>query len=84
MEENKERGSWTAVPKFGGWESGDGVSIPTDYSVIFANARENRKQSKIEIHEDHTGNKDQLIAHRSDSHPRRGSFLRYFNCCVKV
>lgn len=75
-----------AVPKFGGWESS---TMPTDYSMVFATVRENKKQNKIEIGQEDTNivknDDNNLISHQDQDStepdiPKRRWLNRYFNC----
>lgn len=78
-----------AVPKFGGWESS---TMPTDYSMVFATVRENKKQNKIEIggleDTNNVRNDDNnLISHQDQNSiepniPKRRWLNRYFACCL--
>ncbi|GLJ50950.1 hypothetical protein SUGI_1085090 [Cryptomeria japonica] len=90
-DQSKEKtGSYAAVPKFGGWES---ATMPTDYSMVFATAREQKKTGvKIEIPTDNKGNKvsddevkGHLISRSHDTHTHKRTWVdRYFTCCINA
>ncbi|OMO87178.1 Pathogenic type III effector avirulence factor Avr cleavage site, partial [Corchorus capsularis] len=53
----KQKKAWTSVPQFGGWDKGPGA---TNYSMVFSQARANRKQQKINIRRS-LGSQQELI-----------------------
>ncbi|XP_058079373.1 uncharacterized protein LOC131227579 [Magnolia sinica] len=93
MENKKENNAWKAVPQFGGWDHKTGGN--TNYSMVFSQARANRKQHKSDFNRGSLGNEEELIPkhhhhlvaghhHQVDSPSRRKKFLSYFNCCIKA
>ncbi|VFR02955.1 unnamed protein product [Cuscuta campestris] len=56
-----ERNGRTAVPKFGGWDDKSGNS-PSNYTVMFSEARANRKQQKKDFTRHSLGNEQELRA----------------------
>ncbi|XP_021651816.2 uncharacterized protein LOC110643667 [Hevea brasiliensis] len=58
--EKREKNGWTSVPQFGGWDSK--ATGATDYSMVFSQARANRKQQKTNIKHTSLGNERELIA----------------------
>lgn len=63
--------------------------MPTDYSMVFATVRENKKQNKIEIGQEDTNivknDDNNLISHQDQDStepdiPKRRWLNRYFNC----
>ncbi|OAY57935.1 hypothetical protein MANES_02G136400v8 [Manihot esculenta] len=80
--EKQEKNGWTSVPQFGGWDSKTPVN--TDYSVVFQQARANRKQQKRDIKHPSLGN-EREFAHtqQDDSVMRKKKILTYINCCIK-
>nr|XP_011459461.1 PREDICTED: uncharacterized protein LOC105349976 isoform X2 [Fragaria vesca subsp. vesca] len=84
-----------SVPQFGGWEQSATVE-PTSYTMVFNNARANRKQNKTDLTEfkrNSLGNEHELMAtqghhdrhhhHSDDSVTRKRTILTYLNCCIK-
>jgi hypothetical protein len=49
-----------SVPQFGGWNSKN--PVPTDYSVVFTQARANRRQHKSDVRHASLGNERELLA----------------------
>lgn len=56
-----QRNGRTAVPKFGGWDDKSGNS-PSNYTVMFSEARANRKQQKKDFTRHSLGNEQELRA----------------------
>lgn len=59
---------WMSVPQFGGWDQEAPGS--TDYSVVFAQARANRKQHKSNLNRASLGCEKELIAASADHHQK--------------
>lgn len=56
-----------SVPQFGGWDHKGGGA---NYSMVFSQARANRKQQKNEVKRDSLGNEREFIAtHYRDNVP---------------
>ncbi|CAA2967994.1 Hypothetical predicted protein [Olea europaea subsp. europaea] len=74
--------SWKAVPEFGGWDNKAGTN--TNYSVVFSQARANRKQHKSDLTRYSIGNEQELLTKPSNDEPgvRKKKMLRCFSCCV--
>jgi len=49
-----------SVPQFGGWNSKN--PVPTDYSMVFTQARANRRQHKSDVRHASLGNERELLA----------------------
>lgn len=91
---NLQRNGRKSVPQFGGWEQNSHAD-PTSYTVVFTQARANRKQNKTDLTEfkrNSLGNEQELMAaqahhdhhdhHSDDSVTVRRSFLSYYqNYC---
>ncbi|XP_026662829.1 uncharacterized protein LOC103713286 isoform X2 [Phoenix dactylifera] len=84
MEHLKENG-WKAIPQFGGWDQKAGGA--TNYSMVFSQARANRKQNKTELKR--PGYEEDLMAYQRYQRYEDGSVtptqkrkkvLRY--CCI--
>eukprot|EP00257_Ricinus_communis_P027763 XP_025015177.1 uncharacterized protein LOC8267754 [Ricinus communis] len=60
MEKQEKKDGWMSVPQFGGWESK--APGATDYSMVFSQARANKKQQKTDIKHASFGNEKELIA----------------------
>lgn len=61
---NLQRNGWKSVPQFGGWEQNNHAD-PTSYTVVFTQARANRKQNKTDLTEfkrNSLGNEQELMA----------------------
>ncbi|KAM5584761.1 hypothetical protein ABKV19_004226 [Rosa sericea] len=83
-----------SIPQFGGWEQNAAVE-PTSYTVVFSQARANRKQNKTDLTEfkrNSLGNEHELMAaqahhdqhrHSDDSITRKKTILTYINCCIR-
>ncbi|XP_077242313.1 RPM1-interacting protein 4 (RIN4) family protein [Tasmannia lanceolata] len=83
MEKRKEKNGWMAVPQFGGWDQKAGGA--TNYSMVFSQARANRKQNKTDFKRSSLGNEEELIATQQvDSPSKRKKILSYFNCFIKA
>ncbi|XP_022640139.1 probable zinc transporter protein DDB_G0269332 [Vigna radiata var. radiata] len=50
MEGRERKPTKMSVPQFGGWEH-KAAGVPTDYSMVFSQARANRKTQKTELTE---------------------------------
>ncbi|KAJ6964741.1 hypothetical protein NC652_002855 [Populus alba x Populus x berolinensis] len=73
-----------SVPQFGGWNSKN--PVPTDYSVVFTQARANRRQHKSDVRHASLGNERELLAaanQHEDSVTKRKKFFTYINCCIR-
>ncbi|KAG8371028.1 hypothetical protein BUALT_Bualt13G0044400 [Buddleja alternifolia] len=66
MEDLKGK-NWMAVPQFGGWDGKTGSE--TNYSVVFSQARANRKKHKNDFYRHSLGNERELLAKRHDDCP---------------
>jgi hypothetical protein len=65
----QKRSYKTSVPQFGGWENKP-KGVPTDYSMVFNQARENKKNHKtdvLEVRRLSVGN-DQRVASNTTNH----------------
>ncbi|GLT58701.1 hypothetical protein SLA2020_315720 [Shorea laevis] len=87
MDNRKENAPWGSVPQFGGWDrTSQGA---TNYSMVFSQARANRKQQKSEaIRRTSVGNEEELVAttlppQQDDSIMRKRRILTYINCCIR-
>ncbi|KAL6341769.1 hypothetical protein AAG906_038013 [Vitis piasezkii] len=87
MENRKEKNAWMSVPQFGGWDQKTGGA--TNYSMIFSQARANKKQQKADINNS-LGNERELTPRRQYPHQqqeesvmRKRKFLTYINCCIR-
>ncbi|XP_070675233.1 uncharacterized protein [Malus domestica] len=81
-----------SVPQFGGWDQN---SPDTNYTVVFSQARANRKQNKTNLTEfkrNSLGNEQEFMAahphhphhhHQDDSVTRKKTILTYINCCIR-
>nr|XP_010910257.1 uncharacterized protein LOC105036194 isoform X2 [Elaeis guineensis] len=86
MEPLKEN-RWKAVPQFGGWDQKSGGA--TNYSMVFSQARANRKQNKTELKRPGFGCEEDLMPYQHCQRYEDGSVapmqkrkkvLRY--CCI--
>ncbi|RAL43129.1 hypothetical protein DM860_009911 [Cuscuta australis] len=68
-----QRNGRTAVPKFGGWDDKSGNS-PSNYTVMFSEARANRKQQKKDFTRHSLGNEQEL---RAKQHQMEVESVRY-------
>nr|XP_007146139.1 hypothetical protein PHAVU_006G015600g [Phaseolus vulgaris]ESW18133.1 hypothetical protein PHAVU_006G015600g [Phaseolus vulgaris] len=50
MEGREKKATKMSVPQFGGWEHKSG-GVPTDYSMVFSQARANKKTQKTDLAE---------------------------------
>ncbi|WJX38001.1 hypothetical protein P8452_25707 [Trifolium repens] len=69
MERREKRSYKTSVPQFEGWENKP-KGVPTDYSMVFNQARENKKNHKtdvLEVRRLSVGN-DQRVASNTTNH----------------
>ncbi|PIA53821.1 hypothetical protein AQUCO_00900423v1 [Aquilegia coerulea] len=86
MENRREKPVFMSVPQFGGWEQQAGGN--TNYSMVFNQARVNRREVKRDIRRSSIGNEQELIVQvhhdRDDSLTRKKKILTYFNCCIKA
>ncbi|KAF5185666.1 RPM1-interacting protein 4 (RIN4) family protein [Thalictrum thalictroides] len=87
MENRREKPVFTSVPQFGGWEQQAGGN--TNYSMVFNQARVNRREVKKDIRRSSIGNEQELIiVHHDHDHDsslkRKKKILTYFNCCIKA
>ncbi|KAL7174392.1 hypothetical protein ACSBR2_033620 [Camellia fascicularis] len=75
-----------SVPQFGGWDHKVGN---TDYSMVFSQARANKKQNKNDFNRHSIGNEQELIVQKQlehqhdDSVVRKKNVLTYLNCCIR-
>ena len=60
MEKRRENAGWNTVPQFGGWDQKG--SDETNYSVVFSNARANRKLNKAGVRHSSFGSEQELMA----------------------
>ncbi|KAL2485504.1 RPM1-interacting protein 4 (RIN4) family protein [Abeliophyllum distichum] len=69
-------------PEFGGWDHQAGTN--TNYSVVFSQARANRKQHKSDLTHYSIGNEQELLTKppSGESGVRKKRMLRWFCCCV--
>ncbi|KDP43175.1 hypothetical protein JCGZ_22727 [Jatropha curcas] len=81
--EKREKNGWTSVPQFGAWDQKDPGA--TNYSVVFSQARANKKQQKTDIKHPGIGYQRVVIAPttQDDSVLRKKKILTYINCCIK-
>ncbi|KAK4773563.1 hypothetical protein SAY87_028582 [Trapa incisa] len=83
-----ENHHWRSVPQFGGWDQEAPGS--TDYSVLFAQARANRKQHKRNFNRASLGCEKELMATSAYRHQKeepivgKNKVLSYFNCCMWI
>ncbi|BFG30149.1 hypothetical protein CerSpe_164230 [Prunus speciosa] len=81
-----------SVPQFGGWDQNG--PDPTNYTVVFTQARANKKQNKTDLTEfkrNSLGNEQEFLdAHsqhrhhqQDDSVMRKKTILTYINCCIR-
>lgn len=56
-----QNAGWTPVPQFGGWDQ-KGPNDATNYSVVFSQARANRKQNKAGVRHSSLGSEQELMA----------------------
>uniref|UniRef100_A0A6N2LVX0 RIN4 pathogenic type III effector avirulence factor Avr cleavage site domain-containing protein n=1 Tax=Salix viminalis TaxID=40686 RepID=A0A6N2LVX0_SALVM len=59
MERRRKNGG-LSVPEFGGWNSKN--TVPTDYSMVFTQARANRRQRKSDVRHASLGNERELLS----------------------
>ncbi|KAL9234821.1 hypothetical protein vseg_009646 [Gypsophila vaccaria] len=78
MERRREKNAgWMSVPQFGAWDQKGGAS--PNYSMVFGQARENRKQAKKDVKHLSLGNEAELVSrhghhtqhHRHQQHPHK-------------
>ncbi|XP_050237072.1 uncharacterized protein LOC126686850 [Mercurialis annua] len=83
MESQEKKNGWRSVPEFGGWDSK--APGATDYSMVFSQARANKKQQKKEVKHISLGNEREFIAatHQDDSVLKKKKILTYINCCIR-
>ncbi|KAJ6750946.1 hypothetical protein OIU85_001476 [Salix viminalis] len=85
--ERRRRNGGLSVPEFGGWNSKN--TVPTDYSMVFTQARANRRQRKSDVRHASLGNERELLSaaaaarQQEDSVMKRKKFLTYINCCIR-
>ncbi|RVW36313.1 hypothetical protein CK203_040486 [Vitis vinifera] len=84
---SSHHGEPEGVPQFGGWDQKTGGA--TNYSMIFSQARANKKQQKADINNS-LGNERELTPRRQYPHQqqeesvmRKRKFLTYINCCIR-
>ncbi|XP_010519820.1 PREDICTED: lysine-specific demethylase 7A [Tarenaya hassleriana] len=66
MDKKRESVRWAPVPQFGAWDQNSAVA--TDYSVVFSQARANRKQHKANVRHTSLGSERELM---NNVHARR-------------
>lgn len=66
------------MPEFGGWDKKAGTN--TNYSVVFSQARANRKQHKSDLTRYSIGNEQELLTKPSNDEPGVVSFHFIPNC----
>ncbi|XP_075484087.1 uncharacterized protein LOC142524162 [Primulina tabacum] len=87
--ENLKMKNWNSVPQFGAWEHEAGVG--TNYSMIFSQARANRKQQKNNLTRHIIGNERELLkkTHREDEYgvidmqKKKKKMWRCLSCCIR-
>ncbi|XP_051142994.1 uncharacterized protein LOC127259609 [Andrographis paniculata] len=63
MEDFRGHENWISVPQFGTWDGK--TRDQTNYSMVFSQARANRKKSKTELMAHHSlGNERELLVHQ--------------------
>ncbi|KAB2012892.1 hypothetical protein CXB51_023523 [Gossypium anomalum] len=79
---------WTPVPQFGAWDQKNAGA--TDYSMIFNQARANRKQHKSDVRRSLGNDRDLVVSSfpkrpPDDHYPvsKKKKILTYINCCIK-
>ncbi|KAK4356479.1 hypothetical protein RND71_025450 [Anisodus tanguticus] len=75
---------WLSVPQFGEWEQK--TPSETNYSVVFSQARANRKKHKSDLtHRSYDFEQDLLCKEREKAAKRKKKkFLTYLSCCLPV
>ncbi|XP_059315354.1 uncharacterized protein LOC132065818 [Lycium ferocissimum] len=75
---------WLSVPQFGEWEQK--TPSETNYSVVFSQARANRKKHKSDVtHRSYDFEQDLLFREREKAATRKKKkFLTYLSCCLPV
>ncbi|KAM3303642.1 putative protein isoform X1 [Capsicum chacoense] len=75
---------WLSVPQFGEWEQK--TPSETNYSVVFSQARANRKKHKSDLtHRSSDFDQELLPREREKSATRKKKkFLTYISCCLPV
>ncbi|KAM3202533.1 putative protein isoform X2 [Capsicum annuum] len=75
---------WLSVPQFGEWEQK--TPSETNYSVVFSQARANRKKHKSDLtHRSYDFDQELLPREREKSATRKKKkFLTYISCCLPV
>ncbi|XAR52830.1 hypothetical protein NMG60_11021129 [Bertholletia excelsa] len=71
-----------SIPKFGGWD--ERASTPTNYSVVFSQARATKRRLKSDFNRHSIANELEIIAkqqHQDDTIMRRKKSMSYFRCC---
>ncbi|GAV62132.1 AvrRpt-cleavage domain-containing protein, partial [Cephalotus follicularis] len=79
-----QNNAWMSVPQFGGWDHKDPGA--TNYSMVFSQARANKKQQKTDIKRSSLGNERELMVatqQQEDSVMRKKKILTYINCCIR-
>ncbi|KAK9673573.1 hypothetical protein RND81_12G176000 [Saponaria officinalis] len=67
MERRRENNTgWMSVPQFGAWDKKGGSS--PNYSMVFGQARENRKQAKRDVKHLSLGNEADLMSRHAHHH----------------
>ncbi|KAL9267216.1 hypothetical protein AKJ16_DCAP17279 [Drosera capensis] len=89
--ESRENHAWTPIPEFGKWDQKSGGN--PNYSVVFSQARANRKQAKNDMNRLSLGCHEDLIAHTKRHTPRpqhhgdsatgRKKFRAFFTSCIR-
>ncbi|KAG6789557.1 hypothetical protein POTOM_005661 [Populus tomentosa] len=78
MERRRKNGG-LSVPQFGGWNSKN--PVPTDYSVVFTQARANRRQHKSDVRHASLGNERELLA-AANQHEESVMVSLQFTLCL--
>ncbi|GAB4855968.1 hypothetical protein Ancab_039788 [Ancistrocladus abbreviatus] len=60
MDNPRENNNWKAVPEFGKWDDKSGAN--PNYSVVFSQARANRKHAKNDVKHLSLGGHEELVA----------------------
>ncbi|XP_009588911.1 uncharacterized protein [Nicotiana tomentosiformis] len=78
------RTGWLSVPQFGEWDQK--TPSETNYSVVFSQARANRKHHKSDLtHRSYDFEQELLCREREQAARRKKSkFLTYLSCCLPV
>ncbi|XP_019418387.1 PREDICTED: uncharacterized protein LOC109329167 [Lupinus angustifolius] len=98
MERKEKIPGKMSVPQFGGWEQKP-PGVPTDYSMVFNQARANKKNQKTDLDEVKRLNLGKervpINANNRQSHGhghhakedppvlRRKKSMTYINCCIR-